>query len=415
MGIAAIGSVKRWAADPQHALWVVLQMFLVRGVVALKLLLAARLLGPEQVGLVGIALLTLAIVESISDTGLSQAVIQHRERIGSWQGGSIWSLQVTRGFVLALGLIGLAIPIGMFFKEERASTLIALAALLPIVRNAFNPGLVLAQRDRNFRGIAGLEGASALADLAVTLIAIRLGVGAASMLLGVLAADVLKCASTWTLFRYRIRPNFHWGGLRELTSFGKWVWGSSVVTLLLNQLDKVLVARFLGTAEFGLYQVASRIAQLVIADSATAIGQYLYPTFAHRFRVSEEYSRGLFRYVFVRVFGAALTIALLLSTFSNDVVSIALGEAWMPASRVLKVLAFSMCVGAVIAVLVPYCRAIGRPKIVTAATLLQLLVLAPLSVAMIWAYGAMGMAFATLIAGVGAALVMWRASGMRHG
>lgn len=58
------------------AFWVLLQQVVVRGFVALKFLAIGRILGPEAIGAVSIALLAVAIAEALSDTGLAQAVVQ---------------------------------------------------------------------------------------------------------------------------------------------------------------------------------------------------------------------------------------------------------------------------------------------------------------------------------------------------
>lgn len=391
-------AINKMLARPDHALWVLIQQVAVRGLIALKFLLAARLLGPEQIGLVGIATLSLAIVESLSDTGLSQAVVQRHSKISSQQAGAVWTLQMSRGLVLALALLVLAVPIAALFKVSASAGLVALAAVIPLLRNAFNPGVFLVQRDRNFRQLSFYEASAALLDFATTLLLIHLGFGAASILLGNIASDCVKLVLSWTWFRVPLQPTFQWRLIRELTSFGKWVWGSSVVTLVLNQLDKVLVARFLGTTEFGLYQVASRIAQLVVADGAVALGQYLFPTFAQRHRVARQAGKDYFVWVMRRLIPVAGFIALLLAVMAAFIVNMVLGPEWLAAVPVLRVMALSMFMGGIIAILVAYCRAVGAPQIVTQAVAVQLFVLVLAAPVLIWQLGGVGMALASALA-----------------
>jgi O-antigen/teichoic acid export membrane protein len=393
-------------SNPSHVLWVVVQLVIVRGLIALKFLLSARLLGPELVGLVGIALLSLAIVESLSDTGLPQAIVQRRSEIDENEGGAVWTLMLGRGVLLSIVLVGLSGAIASFFGVVGSAGLVSLAAVVPLVRNAFNPGVYLVQRERDFRALAGYEALAALVDLFVTMALLRIGMGAPSILLGTIAGDGTKLIQTWTRFRSTIRPNLCWDQLKGLTQFGRWIWGSSFMTLVLNQLDKLLVARLLGPTEFGLYQVASRVAQLILADVVTAAGQYLYPTFSQRHREDAgrvaQYLQAVLRYVFICVAGAAL----LLIIFAPDVIKVVLGAQWLPAVGVLRALACAMLLGAIIAVLVPYCRAIGRPDIVTKATVIQLFVLIPTATVLLSRFGAVGMAVAATVAGFAAVVYL---------
>ena len=401
-------AINKILSRPDHAFWVVTQQVAVRGLIALKFLLAARLLGPELIGLVGIATLSLAIVESLSDTGLSQAVVQRHSTINPREAGAVWTLQMSRGIALAIALLLLAVPIAALFKVSASANLVALAAVIPLLRNAFNPGVFLVQRDRNFRQLSLYEASAALLDFATTLVLIHLGFGAASILLGNIASDCVKLILSWTWFRVGLRPTFQWRLIQDLTHFGKWIWGSSVVTLVLNQLDKVLVARFLGTTEFGLYQVASRIAQLVVADGAVALGQYLFPTFAKRHRISPLASRDYLSWIMRRLVPAIVTIAVVLIAVAGILVNLVLGSEWSDAVPILRVLAVPMLLGAVIAVLVAYLRGAGKPKVVTQATLIQLAVLLIVAPPLLYYFAAVGMASSLAIAGAVVVAYMFR-------
>jgi O-antigen/teichoic acid export membrane protein len=397
----------RMLSRPDHVMWVVIQQVAVRGLIAFKFLLAARLLGPELIGLVGIATLSLAIVESLSDTGLSQAVVQRHTKINPQEAGAVWTLQMSRGLVLAIALLLLAVPIAALFKVSESAGLVALAAVIPLLRNAFNPGVFLVQRDRNFRQLSLYEASAALLDFATTLLLIQLGFGAASILLGNIASDCVKLVLSWTWLRIALQPTFQWRHIRELTSFGKWIWGTSVVTLVLNQLDKVLVARFLGTTEFGLYQVASRIAQLVVVDGAVALGQYLFPTFAKLHRSSPDAARNYLSWIMWRLVPGAATVALLLIVTAGALVNLVLSSEWSAAALLLRFLAVPMCLGAIIAVLVAYLRGTGKPKTVTQATLIQLVLLVLAAPPLLYYFAAIGMASSLAIAGTAAVAYMF--------
>jgi len=317
-------------------------------------------------------------------------------------------LLVCRGLFLSALLLFAAIPISSFFAVQAAAPLIATAALIPVLRNSINPGLFFVQRACNFRKISIYESAAALFDFIVTMILIHKNYGAASLLLGNIASESLKLFISWIWFRIPILLNWNWKSLRSLTGFGKWIWGSSIITLVLNQLDKVLVAKFLGSTELGLYQVASRIAQLIISDSVVALGQYLYPTFSRLNRASPEESKKYFYWILRRLILVIVIIGILLSFFAKEVISLGLGIEWVNASPLLSFLVMPMSLGALIAVLVPYLRATGNPGYVTKATVVQLICMLIFAPILLYYYGAIGMACALAIAGSSAVYFMFR-------
>lgn len=396
--ISAIQLIQDMKKRPEHPLWIASQQILVRGLMALKFLIAARLLGPEQIGLVGIALLALATAEAMTDTGMSQAIVQHKERITPNEAGAAWTLQVCRGIVLSISLLLLSTPISLFFDLAASAQLIIIAAIVPILRNSINPGYFLKQRERNFKTISIYESSAAILDFITCLIFIRLGYGAVSILLGSIAAESLKAILSWSILRVSIVPTTQWKKIKELTNFGRWIWGSSIIIMILNQLDKVLVAKLFGSTEFGLYQVASKVAQFLISDGITALGQFFFPTFSQKYRCSFKEAKKYFSKTIVIVGTSAASLAILVFLLASNIISMTLGDEWLAAAPILRVLSIGMFFGACITILVSFSRAIGKPQFVTQAVIIQLIVLCASAPILINELNSVGMALASCLA-----------------
>lgn len=388
-----------WPRQPEHVGWSLLHQVTTRALLVIKFFAAARLLGPEAVGLVAVATLTMAVVEALTETGLQQAVIQNRKRLDATEAGAMWTLQLARGALIFLALTFSSGLAASFFKAPAAANLVAAAAFIAVLRSAVNPGPTLRLRDRNFRSIAVYEVAASAVDLVTTLALIAAGLGPMAMIAGSAAGEATRLALSWLALREPVRPNLRWRSIAYLTHYGKWIWGNSVLTLLLNQLDKFLVGRYLGVSELGIYQMASRIGQLLIADPALAFGQYLFPTYARLFRQAESEAYARFLRV-LRLCGLCLlAMAALVLAGSGTLIDLALGEAWKDTHRLTQLFVFPMAVGALIAMLVPYLRAIGQPQTIMVASLLQLLALAAVAPWLLPAHQATGMVLATGLAG----------------
>lgn len=349
------------------------------------------MLGPEAVGLVAIAILSMAIVEALTDTGLQQAVIQNKKRLESTEAGALWTLQTTRGMLIFLALLVLSEQFARLLNAPEASSLIQVTAFVAVIKNTVNPGPSLMLRDRNFRGTALYEVVASATDLLTTFTLILLGLGPLAMILGTAAGEAMKLVLSWLAFRTPLTPNTQWSQIAHLTNFGKWIWGNSVLTLLLNQLDKILVAKYLGVSELGFYQTAARICQLMIAEPVMALGQYLFPTYAKLFRHSTQEARQRFIKVLKLTFTfLAVTVVMVLLT-AGPIIGLVLGDAWYETQRLAQMFVFPMTVGATIAIFVPYLRAIAQPRQILFASGLQLLTLATVAPFLIQRYGAMGM------------------------
>jgi O-antigen/teichoic acid export membrane protein len=360
---------------PSAVTWVLLQQVIVRGLVAVKFLAIGRMLGPTAIGSVSVALLAVAIAESLSDTGLAQAVIQGRETPSRAQLGAVLTTLVTRGLCVGLLLVAMEPLMKAQFHVGDSLWLLQFAAVLPLLRGMASPAYFVVQRERRFQHIAGVEISTAFVDCGIGLACAFAGAGAYSVLIGMAAGEALKSTLTWTTMRPCPLLTLSWSGIGHYVGFSRWIWASSVVNLVLNQFDKIVVGKLLGPTQLGAYQMSSRLAQMLLADAAIAMSQYLFPTFSAQHRHDAHAAARLFRFYMI---AAAMFLAMLvmsLRLLATSLFSLVLGPAWMPAVPLFKIFVINMAIGALIAVLVSYLRAVGDARATAQASAIQVIVL----------------------------------------
>ena len=253
--------------------------------------------------------------------------------------------------------------------------LLLLAALLPILRGIASPAYFIVTRQRGFQKLAGVETSAAFIDCAIGLVCALGGAGAYSVLIGLLAAELLKSTLTWTTMSPRPPIRLAFSGIGHYVNFSRWIWAGSVVNLLLNQFDKVIVAKLLGPLQLGAYQMSSKLAQMLLADAAIAMSQYLFPTFSEHHRSDVHAAQRMFRrYLALAAVGLAVLV-IVLRFAAQPLFEFVLGPAWLPAVPLFRIFVINMAIGAVIAVLVSWLRAVGMPKVATHASIIQAVVL----------------------------------------
>jgi O-antigen/teichoic acid export membrane protein len=388
--------------DQNAAFWVLLQQVVVRGLVAVKFLAIGRILGPAAIGAVSVALLAVAIAESLSDTGLAQAVVQGREAPNQRELGAVWTTLATRGVLIGLLLAALAPFMSSQFHLDGSIGLLLLAAALPLIRGVASPAYFIVTRNRGFQHLAGVETSAAFADCAIGLVCALAGAGAYSVLIGLVAGELLKSTLTWTTMKPRPPVRLMWSGIGHYVGFSRWIWAGSVVNLLLNQFDKVIVGKLLGPAQLGAYQMSSKLAQMLLADAAIAMSQFLFPTFAEHHRRDVQSARRMFRrYLILAAVGLAVFVVVL-RMVAEPLFEFVLGPAWLPAVPLFRIFVINMAIGAVIAVLVAWLRAVGLPKVATHASIMQAVVLCVTVPVATHYWGVTGIAWAMTV-GLGAA------------
>lgn len=388
-----------------HPFWVFAQHGAIKLCLLTKFLIAARWLGPEQIGMLGIALLLLTILENLSETGLAPAVVQRVNSVADSELTSVWLIQAARGLALCLLLIVIAPSAATFFGASQAVSLIQCVALLPFLKGLISPGLAIAQRERSFRSLFLIDAGLVVIDLSLTVTFLNAGLGPLALVLSSGATEAGRLCLSWIFFPIKLPAKFGYQVVPDLHRYGRWIWASGVLVLAVNQLDKLIVAKFLGTAELGIYHTASRLTQLAIADLALAYGQYLFPNFARDNRTSSAHAKARYQNALLKLSPVLLFQVALLNAAAPFVVVPLLGDAWKPMLPLMTVMSFTMLLGGLAAVQVAYQRAVGFPKNVSEAMLVQLCVLAVAAPALAWFFGALGVAGGAFLSV--AACVLW--------
>lgn len=346
-----------------------------RALQLLKLVVLARLLSPADFGLMGIALLTLAVLEQFSKLGLDTALIQREEENVDDYLDTAWSIQILRGVAIAGAAILLAPSAAAFFGEPRVTDIIRVIAILPLVIGFQNPGIVYLEKNLEFhrRFLYALSGPVANVSISIVLALVLRNVWA--LVFGSVAGTIVTLLLSYYIHEYRPGLGFDWNKARELYGYGKWITASSIVVFLITQGDDAFVGWFLSASALGFYQIAYRLSSAPAKEVSSVISSVIFPAYSQIQTDSEKLRNTCYKSVqLVSVISFPVTIGIIVTApvFTRAI----LGEQWLPMVRVLQVLAVWGGLRALTITVGPVFRAIGRPDYNTKLQVLQLAVIA---------------------------------------
>lgn len=392
--------------DQSSVTWVFAQQGVSRLLVAFKFFLLARLLGPHSIGLIAACLMALSIAESLTEMGMSHALIQRRELLDSRSLDALWTATALRGLLLTVVLFASAGPIARLMNIPEGTTVLQLVALVPFARSLASVKVVIAQRERRFRTVALLTTTFIVVDFAMSATAALTCRDAFWVLAALPLSELLKSITSHFVFSTRPRLNFNTKPLGEIMEFGRWVWASSLLTVIVNQLDRIIMVKTFGVQTLGLYQTASRLAQLGVADFGIALSQYMFPNFAELARQDKRRATHCVVMLVNHLGTIGLVVATFLCVFASDVIHLALGPQWDGAVPFFRIFVYLMAVGVLAGLLNAYLRGTGNPSRVTRATAVQLVLLLAGAAVLTPSFGAIGVALAAAISVFGCAVVM---------
>lgn len=360
-----------------------------------KLVVLARLLAPNDFGLMGVALVVLALLETLSVTGFEAALVQRREAIRSHL-NTAWTIELLRKALIAVLLVvGAPLAVGLF-NEPAAIPIIRALALAVLISGFVNIGIVHFQRELEFQKQFVYQLAGTAAEVGVGVAAALITRDVWALVYGAVAGNAARVAASYALHAYRPRLELDLRKARELYSFGKWVLASDVVIYLLNNVDYVVVGRLLGAPALGLYRIAFQISQLVATELTLAVSRVMFPAYSILQAEGPRLRRAYLRTLNAIALGT-MPFAVLLALLAGDLAPALLGPRWSDMAGALALLSLAGLLRSLASTTGPLFRGIGRPGLVAGLASARLAVLVPLLYPMTTRWGLTGTAGAVLL------------------
>jgi O-antigen/teichoic acid export membrane protein len=328
----------------------------------LTMLVLARLLAPEDFGVVALAIAIIAVAQVAQESGMGAALIVHRGDLRRAAASvSVFSPLMACG--LYLSCFAAAPVFAEIFDEPELTSVLRAMALALVLRGLAIMPLSLLQREMRFRSITVIELGGGLAQ-AATAIALGLsGAGVWSLVAGQLALGVVQLVLAWCFTPLRPSPfEARRETLGRLMRFGRHVGIANLINYGNANAEGLVVGRVLGATALGYYTIASRHATMPVKVIGNILGRGVFPALS---RVHDDPVR--FRRIWLdnvqRLALLSTPAAIGLALVAEPFVITFLGEKWRPAVVPLQILALNGIVRTFSATAGEVFQALQKPKL----------------------------------------------------
>jgi O-antigen/teichoic acid export membrane protein len=301
-------------------------------------LVLARLLDPQDFGLVAMVTAVTGFLEVLKDAGLSTATVQ-RQDITQAQVSNLFWANLALGFVIT-ALVAASSPALAWFYNEPRLTAVAIAVSITFLLTASTvQHQAIMRRQMRFTAIAVIQVVPALVGLAVAIAMANTGWGYWSLVGTALAAAACNCVVTWLLSDWRpglpVRGAGTWGLLR----FGANLTGAAIVQAVISTADTLLIGRFYGAASVGLYSRGAALLLNPLQQFLSPFNAVLVPALSRMQHDPERYRRA-----FLQIQNTNGLLALPFAGFllgsAHPLILVLLGEKWSETTPIFS--AFSI-------------------------------------------------------------------------
>ena len=314
--------------------------FVVQNVIRLiSTIILTRLLIPEAYGIMGILTSVSFAVAMLTDVGLQAFMLRHRYIDTKYFRDAMWTIRFLRSLALAGVLFVFADPFVSWLDKPQALEALRIFSLSFIIDGIMPISLITALSDGKIARYCLIDILHAVLGLMITF-----GLAIVSPDIYTLVYSVLIASSIRVImFRSLLPDSFlvwqlDMSLVRQVLSFGRFIVASSAITLVIMQLDKIVMSRALDINSLGIYYLAFNIAMIPQGLSSSIASKSLYPLYARSWLMPNHNMRGLFYSSRKYIDPCFITGCLAIFALSDIIISILYDDRYAAASTYLQIL-----------------------------------------------------------------------------
>ncbi|TVQ45338.1 MAG: lipopolysaccharide biosynthesis protein [Gloeocapsa sp. DLM2.Bin57] len=322
----------------QGAIWSIIQHWGSQAGSFIIFMILARLLTPEDFGLVSLANVFLIFLNIFLEQGLTPALVQREELETEHLDTGFW-IQVISGILLFLISLLLAGQLAVIFQQPQLTPILRCFAGLLIINSLGQIPKAILQRDFGFK-IMAIRSLIAITISGIVGITMAFsGFGVWSLVGQQLTFESVVVLVMWRAIKWRPQFRFSKKHFQDLFGFSIYVLLYKVVKFFERNSDNLLIGYFLGEVALGYYAIAYRILEVMTQLLVNTINQVSLPVFS-RLQKQPEYFRQAFYRVTQLITLIAFPAFLGMLTLAPIVITTLFGEQWSNSVPVMRILTF---------------------------------------------------------------------------
>ena len=300
----------------------------------------ARLLSPDDFGIVAIATVIISFFAIFTDMGLSPAIIQNKA-LTQDDLTNIYSFTFWTGIAVALLFFIASWPISAYYDSPILRTLCQLLSInLFFASVNIVPG-ALFYKNKEFKFIAIRSFVIQITAGTGAVIAALSGAGLYALLITPIVSSILIYIISFHRYPQHLRMTLGLSSIRKIFSYSVYQFLFNVICYFSRNLDKLLIGKHMGMSDLGYYEKSYRLMMLPLQNITQVVTPVMHPIFSDfqddKMKLATSYERIIRFLAFI-----GLPLSVLLFFTAEEVTLIIFGNQWLPSVAVFRILALSV-------------------------------------------------------------------------
>ncbi len=226
-------------------------------------LILTRLLVPEYFGLMALVNTFRAGIELFSDLGIPQSIVNNERGDEPDFRNTAWTLQIVRGFILWVLCLLITAPVARFYNDSRLIWLIPLMGFSSVIDGFCSTSTLTCERRMDLGKLTRFDLIVQVMTIFTFVIWAWVSPSIFALAMGVILGAIYRTASSYLLIPGYVN-RFAWDSdaLKDILSFGRWMFISSALMFVSDQADRLILGKLLSFKILGVYTIAYTLASI---------------------------------------------------------------------------------------------------------------------------------------------------------
>lgn len=321
-------------------IWSAADAFLGQGVTFIVGLVLARLLSPEEYGLIGIVTIFTTILLGIVDSGFSNALIRKIE-VEDDDYSTLFIVNMTMSVLMYAVLFFGAPAIAHFFGQPQLVSLSRVTGLILIFQALSIVQYTILSRNIDFKTKTKASVISAVTSGVLGIAMAFVGFGVWSLVAQQLSRQLIYSVCLWIFNRWWPKFMFSISSFRYMWGFGWKLIVSGLLERTWNQLYQAVVGKYYSAASLGQYTRADQFANLFSSNLTSIVQRVSYPVLS-QIQNEKERMVAVYRKVIKLTMFVTAIFMISLAAVSEPLLYCLIGPQWHEAATYLPLICFNL-------------------------------------------------------------------------
>jgi O-antigen/teichoic acid export membrane protein len=325
-------------------------------------LILTRLLIPEYFGLMALVTTFRVGLELLSDIGIGQNVVNSKRGDDPNFLNTAWTLQIIRGIAIWLLCVLISFPVAKFYNDERLVGLVSIVGLYSLLEGFSCTSLHTLHRRMDLGKLNLYELALQVCFIVTLILLVWWKPTIWALAFGTVAGGVYKMVSSyWLIPGYSNRLRLEPEAVKEILSFGRWMFIASALMFAAEQADRLVLGKLLSFQMLGVYTVAYTLASMPREIIRQLSHKVIFPAISNQADLPRSILRDkILRQRRLMLLGFAVSLAALI-TIGDLVIGVLYDDRYAEATWMMPILCCGIWFSLLFYTISPALLAISKP------------------------------------------------------